>query len=558
MNTFYRHLQPNISKFSDHEELPEDLRCHYAINYNVWGIDYFFDNYLLQESTDGIYLLLNENSYNFILEDSLNDHTVIDIPRLYILITKEFLSDSSKFQEFIMKAAKDNEIYGLGIDGFRPGKDYYINNTLFNYLANFVEKKEERNDEEDIDSNGDEEVYGAKHRTLIVKKKHHKHHHNGENREDEEEEEIPVIEQIDPEFYFSVEQCEVELGRSDNEYPVLTKSEGVEGEKYFSSDINVARVDINTGKVTILKEGETTIVCMFEGNEQYYGAQCSYDLKVKEQVIDPYESLNTEFELPNYIDEKANITEYFIDLDDQVIRDYTNLEYFEKKNSLLDLTFNEDELNNFYQGICRIILAYSSIQNNSEVFNKQNNQIYDKVLNYFANSKVDDASIMLNLILGSSYTNNNVSQNVSCGCSTSINGNGGSIVNESCAVLYEKAMPLYLTQMFGDAEFYEDWFNIYLSEDEIVPNDVLIETLQLFIKEFIILDYNLDQELNKASYQCNCNDKQSLNNSSLEYKKINNFLQILEWVNNSEIDANTNKIKIYGEAFGELLPKLQF
>ena len=68
MNTFYTHIQPNIIKFSDELELPEKLRCHYAINYNVWGIDYFYENYLLQESNDGIYMILNENQFNFLLE----------------------------------------------------------------------------------------------------------------------------------------------------------------------------------------------------------------------------------------------------------------------------------------------------------------------------------------------------------------------------------------------------------------------------------------------------------------------------------------------------------
>ena len=34
--------------------------------------------------------------------------------------------------------------------------------------------------------------------------------------------------------------------------------------------------------------------------------------------------------------------------------------------------------------------------------------------------------------------------------------------------------------------------------------------------------------------------------------------KILNWIFNEEIDANINKIKIYGGQFGDLLPKLQF
>ena len=410
MNTFYTHIQPNIIKFSDEQELPENLRCHYAINYNVWGIDYFFENYLLQESNDGIYMILNENQFNFLLEDSLSDQNVLDIPRLYIMITKEFLSDTSKFQEFILKAAKDNEIYYSGIDGFRPGTDYYINTTLFNYLVN-----------------------------------------------------------------------------------------------------------INS---------------------------------VTTEEVDP-----TDHKLPNYIDENGVITKYFVDLSSEIIKDYTNLVYFDRKNELLNNHFSEDELNNFYQGISNIILAYSDIQTKPEIYNKAKNQIYDKVLLYYANSQVDDASISLSLVLGSQY--NTISTNQNCGCMSDINGSSN-IVTDSCSSLYKQAMVLYLKQMFGDPEFYEDWFYINLSEEEKFANDVLIENLQLFVKEFISIDYNLDFTNSNYSYNCDCTDKTTLNNSSLEYKKLNNFLQILDWVNNNQLDENVNKIKIYGEAFGELLPKLQF
>ena len=36
----------------------------------------------------------------------------------------------------------------------------------------------------------------------------------------------------------------------------------------------------------------------------------------------------------------------------------------------------------------------------------------------------------------------------------------------SCTSLYKNALGLYLKQMFGDPEFYEDWFYINLSEEE--------------------------------------------------------------------------------------------
>ena len=421
MNTFYTHIQPNIIKFSDNEELPESLRCHFAINYNVWGIDYFYENYLLQESDDGAYLLLNEDRFNFLLEDSLSGQDIIDIPRLYILITEEFMNDSSLFQEFIIEAAKNSNVYGNGIPGFRPGKQYYLNTTLFNYLAN-----------------------------------------------------NNLIELTDPDTTDNTE------------------------------------------------------------NEAY----------------EDYNIMNNR--LPNYLDEYGYITKYFVDLCDEPIKDYTNLTYFNKKNSLLDNTYTEDQLKSFYSSFCNLILEYTEIEKNIDIMNKQKNQKYDLVLRYFANSQVDNASIALNLILNSNYNTITTTNNLNCGCQN----NSNTTLQQPCSSLYSQAMTLYLKEMFGDPEFYEDWFGIIFGEGERISNDVLIENLKIFIKEFIELDYNLDFASNKT-YQCEC-DQMTLNNSSYEYKKLNNYLTLLDWINNNQIDMNQNKIKVYGSDFGELLPKLQF
>jgi len=422
VNTFYTHIQPTIVRFSDDVELPENMRCRYVINYNVWGIDYFYENYLLQESDDGAYLLLNEDRFNFLLEDSISDQEILDIPRLYILITDDFINDSSLFQQFIIEATKNINVYGNGIPGFRPGKQYYLNTTLFNYLAN-----------------------------------------------------INAVELTDPDT-------------TDN-----------------------------------------------EENEAY----------------EDYNPINNR--LPNYLDNNASISRFFVDLSGEPIKDYTKLEFFKNKNLLIDNTYSEDELRSFYSNLCNIILKYTEIENNPEVFNKQKNQLYNMVLKYFGNSQVDEASLALNMILNASYTTVTTENNtVSCGC----NSNSSTTIQEPCSSLYSKAMNVWLKDMFGDTEFYEDWFFIYFDSGEKIANDVMIEHVMLFVKEFIELDYNLDFTSNNT-YQCEC-DQITLSNSSYEYKKINNFLSILDWVNNNKIDENSNKIKVYGNLFGELLPKLQF
>ena len=71
---------------------------------------------------------------------------------------------------------------------------------------------------------------------------------------------------------------------------------------------------------------------------------------------------------------------------------------------MLDNRFSEDELNNFYQTFCQTILKYTTIKN-TDLMVKPINTIYDLVLNYFANSMSDEASLALNLILN---TNDNI------------------------------------------------------------------------------------------------------------------------------------------------------
>ena len=56
--------------------------------------------------------------------------------------------------------------------------------------------------------------------------------------------------------------------------------------------------------------------------------------------------------------------------------------------------------------------------------------------------------------------------------------------------------------------------------------------------------------------KCNCEAIESMNNCNKE--TILNYKKVLNWVQNNEIEENTNKIKVYGEAFGELIPNLQF
>ena len=48
-----------------------------------------------------------------------------------------------------------------------------------------------------------------------------------------------------------------------------------------------------------------------------------------------------------------------------------------------------------------------------------------------------------------------------------------------------------LGTMLVDSKFYEDWFRIYKSDDDYIPNDVLIEALNTFFDEFINMQHTL-------------------------------------------------------------------
>lgn len=410
MNQFFDYIQPTIIKTSDNKELPEHLRNRFLLNFNVFGIKYFEQYYLLSESDEGVpYLIMNEQNWGIELENNIDGFDkILDIPRLYIDITDKFIESSDIFRSFIFQAIIENSIYVKGIEGFEAGKDYWLNTTLYNYLA-------------------------------------------------------------------------------------------------------------NTNQIEIP---------------------------------------NFEARLPNYMTEHIMVSKYFDDLSMMPYKDYTNLEYYNRKNHILDNKFSEEELLDFYKNFCSLILKYTFISD--ELKNKTNNQIYDAVLNYFANYQNDNISNMLNLILNNNYAKIENSTK-SCSCNSTFYTTTGSQLTETCSQMYESAMILYLKQMLGDLDFYKDWFMIPLSEYDYIVNDTMIEQIKIFINEFIGLDIDLDFTDNTiihSSFSCN-HDKES-NIHHRNFDIIINYLKLIDFVYKDELIENTNKIKIYGEMFGELLPNLQF
>ena len=146
------YIQPTIVKFSGDEEIPVSIQNHYMINYNIIGIKYFLENFALTE-TEGHNIVLKEvykegdpiDGFAWLLEESLSEEDVIDIPRLYIVITDSLVKSDDKLKQFIMAGLIDNSVYGNGIDGFVPGVDYYMNETMYKYLIkmDLIEENED-------------------------------------------------------------------------------------------------------------------------------------------------------------------------------------------------------------------------------------------------------------------------------------------------------------------------------------------------------------------------------------------------------------------------------
>ena len=219
-----------------------------------------------------------------------------------------------------------------------------------------------------------------------------------------------------------------------------------------------------------------------------------------------------------------------------------NIEYYQKLNKINNSQFTKDELDNFYITFCNFILNNTMLDIYTE-----NNYIYLSVLKYYANGKSDYAQTGLYTILNATYGAVTTNTYSSCGCSSSKSTTN----DKTCLDLYKDAMAEHLKKMLGDIKFYEDWF--YLNNEEY--NKVIITGLTALIDEFLSLNYLLNFDKSKMS-KCNCDTISDSNNCNV--KIIEDYKNVLNWIKDNKTEENTNKIKVYGESFGELLPNLQF
>lgn len=256
--------------------------------------------------------------------------------------------------------------------------------------------------------------------------------------------------------------------------------------------------------------------------------------------------------LPDYLNGKFEITKYWQELDPELAR-YTNFEFFRLKNKIADLTYSEDELDNLKHTFFTIL--HNDASTSEEDAMKLYNQIYKAVIEYYYNGESDCALSGISLILNSQVTVQDDGMS-NCGCSGSANSEGLS-EQVSCFDAYKQAMAYWLKTMLGDVNFYKDWMWMEDAEGQYVPNQGLIEELIQLLEDFLTADYDLSFS-GKSIFNHTCGNDINAELNKGRRKVIENYITLLKWVLAGCIDNNTNKIKVIGEKFGELLPLLQF
>lgn len=294
-----------------------------------------------------------------------------------------------------------------------------------------------------------------------------------------------------------------------------------------------------------LKDVDNSFSTIFSGTDDFV-LNADYYISDSLHAINTLDDTLDTLHLPDYIYKGSVNYAYFIPINDENVL----LKYYNKRNEYLNNKFDESTLSSFYPNFCAIIL-----NNAIDVSISNENTIYRNTLSYFANYKYDDTLGNINIILKTLHGTTVPSS--SCGCNSITQTTSDNTCAMSCADYYQIAMDTYLKTMLGKDIFYIDWFYIY---DDVsgksILNEELVNTLITFITEFLNLDINIITDTDNINTMF-C---PSLDNSSDSCNRsiIQNYLKVLEFVKTNTILENKNKIKVYGETFGELLPKLSF
>ena len=309
--------------------------------------------------------------------------------------------------------------------------------------------------------------------------------------------------------------------------------------------------------------------------------------------------------------DEVKVNEYILS-DIVISHDYTPISndirlinYYIYKNNKEEI--DEESLLNLNQTFMKIILNNTNIDMSS--FDPINT-LYKYVIEYYANGGIDNATVLMNSIFNTTLPTTSLS--TSCGCpqqSSCVNSSSSATIstgtetisldNATCLDKYKAAMYQWLIKMLSDDQFYCCWM---IDEDEDgleIPNDTLIDQLIDLLTALLKSGWDLSN-LGSTTSGCGChtfnkrssrhwdyvnnlkygpdsssnsggtNDTGSGTDNCSDlygnsgaagcsyYSIIENYIKVLNWVKNNEIDENKNKIYIYGKQFAEIFPLLNF
>ena len=338
-------------------------------------------------------------------------------------------------------------------------------------------------------------------------------------------------------------------------------------EKFYNNGVLGTPITINSFIISLLqlsdKESKESIAdLVITGNiddalvpgEDYFINKTfadyliSYCLDIEdESLVDPNSDIGQKIskirsiQLPNYLKENADINEPWVVLSEDE-QSNTDLLHYMTLNKYEKYGVTDDTLKEFYVSFVNGILNF----NISKPILNTKDALYKVVLDYFSAAQNDETINKIDLVLGSTYSGQQVNTTSSyCNCKGSSNAS----MTDSCATLYANAMLEHLKMMLADPEFYCSW----MFDDNV--KDDLIEYLKYLILR--LKDKGFTLLTNTGGFNCPCPTTTGANDEK-NYKILDNYIKVLDFIHQCNIRPNINKIKQWGSQFGELLPKLYF
>ena len=339
-------------------------------------------------------------------------------------------------------------------------------------------------------------------------------------------------------------------------------------EKFYNNGVLGTPITINSFIISLLqlsdKESKESIAdLVITGNiddalvpgEDYFINKTfadyliSYCLDIEdESLVDPNSDIGQKIskirsiQLPNYLKDNGYINEPWVELSEDE-QSNTDLLHYMTLNKYEKYGVTDDTLKEFYVSFVNGILNF----NISKPILNTKDALYKVVLDYFSASQNDETINKIDLVLGSTYSGQQVNTTSSyCNCKGSSNAS----MTDSCATLYANAMLEHLKMMLADPEFYCSW----MFDDDNVKDD-LIEYLKYLILRLKDKGFTLLTNTNR--FNCPCPTTTGANDEK-NYKILDNYIKVLDFIHQCNIRPNINKIKQWGSQFGELLPKLYF